>query len=184
MSGLNSRRWFAAVSGSTRFTWVATGLAAIAFVALHQLHTLGTVRLWILLPLLVLAAGHTDIASRQWRKRPSAYRMHWVIAAQTTGTAGIIYAIGFGPTLAIGFVFVLAEDFEHFGKDAETPALLWMVGSLAIGQLAIAVNLVPASVSCSKPTRGRCSCMTTTPSGSWKSTRRRSAGTATPATSS
>jgi diguanylate cyclase (GGDEF)-like protein/PAS domain S-box-containing protein len=128
------------------FLWVTIASSCTAIVGLHQAGLLGTYPLWLLVSLVILVGGHVEVASRYCRRRPSVVRMHWVLASQMTGTTVMIYAIGFGPTLAIGYVIALAEDLENFGLKAKIPALAWTLGSMTVGQLAVAANVVPTVV--------------------------------------
>ena len=59
----------------------------------------------------------------------------------------IIYAIGWGPTLAIGYAFVVAGDLEEIGSRVWRPALVWTVMGIALGELAIALGWVHSYVS-------------------------------------
>ena len=63
--------------------------------------------------------------------------------------SAIIYAIGWGPTLTIGYVFVVSRALDAGGSRVWRATLGWMTLGVALGQVAIVVGLVPSYV----PTR-------------------------------
>jgi hypothetical protein len=62
------------------------------------------------------------------------------------GITAVMYAIGWGPTLAIGLIFGAVESMRLSGVRAATPAVVWSVVSLGVGQLAIALGIAPTLV--------------------------------------
>jgi signal transduction histidine kinase len=61
-------------------------------------------------------------------------------------TTVVIYAIGWGPTLAVGYLVPAAEDLELSGSAAWRPAMAWSLAGIAVGQAAIALDVVPSYV--------------------------------------
>ena len=56
----------------------------------------------------------------------------------------VIYGLGWGPVLAIGFVFGAADGMRSGGSAVAKPAMVCTVVCIALGQLAIAVGLAPS----------------------------------------
>jgi diguanylate cyclase (GGDEF)-like protein/PAS domain S-box-containing protein len=125
---------------------VASALTGVAFIGLYWFGLLGDLPLGLLLGLLVGAAGVSELVGRRWGQEPTTGQLHALLATQVLTTTVIIYAIGWGPTLAIGFVFVLARDIEQIGARVWRPALGWILVGLAGGQLAIVAGWVPTYV--------------------------------------
>jgi diguanylate cyclase (GGDEF)-like protein/PAS domain S-box-containing protein len=131
-----------------RYSWMvlASALTAAAFIVLHGLGVLGTLPLWVLLTLLVSSAVASQAALRLWGTDPTDRQLWALLGVQVMAITLIIYAIGWGPTLAIGYAFVLAGDLEEIGSRVWRPALVWTVIGIALGQLAIAGGLVHSYV--------------------------------------
>jgi diguanylate cyclase (GGDEF)-like protein len=121
-------------------------LTGAAFVALSHFGLVGRLPVGGLLCLLAIAAVIGEKLVSGVRPGTTAARLHFAIAAQTLAVTAIIYAIGWGPTLAIGYLFVFARLLEEGGSRVWRPTLLWMVAGIAGGQLAITLDLVPTYV--------------------------------------
>src|SRR5258708_7949266 len=126
--------------------WVPSALTAIAFALLYRFDLVGQVRLPILLALLVLGAMSGEVSSRRLRAGASPAVIHALVAVQFLGVTAIIYAIGWGPTLAVGYVFVAARAIDEVGSHVWRPALIWTIVGIALGQLAIATGIVASYV--------------------------------------
>ena len=57
-----------------------------------------------------------------------------------------MYAIGWGPMLAIGLVFGAVESIRLSGSRAAVPSMVMSVVALSIGELAIALGIAPTLV--------------------------------------
>jgi diguanylate cyclase (GGDEF)-like protein len=124
----------------------SSALTAVAFVVLHRFHVLGNWPLPALLGLLFGSSIASQVAAKRFTANPTGRQVHALLALQTLSVTAVIYAIGWGPTLAIGYVFVVATDIEAVGSRVWRPALLWTSLGLALGQFAIAVHAVPTYV--------------------------------------
>ncbi len=63
------------------------------------------------------------------------------------GVIGVIsYSTGWGPILAIGFIFGVADAMDVSGSTAANPALVFCAIYLCLGQLAIALHLAPSLI--------------------------------------
>ena len=68
--------------------------------------------------------------------------LHLAIAAECLSVAAVLYVIGWGPALAIGFVFVAARALDLAGSRAWKVTVFWSSVSIALGQVCIALDLV------------------------------------------
>jgi diguanylate cyclase (GGDEF)-like protein/PAS domain S-box-containing protein len=127
--------------------WVATALTGVTFVVLYRFGLLGDLPLGVLVGLLGLAALGSEVGGRWGGSDPTPAKLTALVGLHVLTTTIIIYSIGWGPTLAIGYLFVAARDLEGFGARASKPTLLWTVVGTLVGQVAIAVGLVHSYVS-------------------------------------
>jgi diguanylate cyclase (GGDEF)-like protein/PAS domain S-box-containing protein len=121
-------------------------LTGVAFAVLHRLGLLGDVPLWALLGLLIVSGVFSTAIDRAWGGATSSSDMHKRIACQMMGTAAVIYATGWGPMLAIGYVVIVADELKAVGSRAARPSLLWSAAVIGAGQLAIALHMAPSVV--------------------------------------
>src|SRR4051812_6433806 len=84
-------------------------LTGIAFTVLHRLHALGDEPLWLILTFLGVGGVCGEFGGRLVKPDTRTVVLHAAIAAEILGVTAIIYVIGWGPTLTIGYVFVLAR---------------------------------------------------------------------------
>jgi diguanylate cyclase (GGDEF)-like protein/PAS domain S-box-containing protein len=57
-----------------------------------------------------------------------------------------MYAVGWGPTLAIGLAFGAADNLRASGSRASAPAAFWTVVDIGLGELAIAIGVAPSLI--------------------------------------
>jgi diguanylate cyclase (GGDEF)-like protein/PAS domain S-box-containing protein len=95
----------------------------------------------LLLGLLATASVYTRLPGAQ-----QGGRLVVRVAVHSAAVGAVIYAIGWGPTLAVGFLVVVAENLRLSGSRAMRPALMAVVGALGLGQLAIAIGLAPSFI--------------------------------------
>jgi hypothetical protein len=122
--------------------WVATALTGAAFVVLHHFGWLGDVPLPVVLVLLVVAAIPSAAPHSLWGREPTPRRVNAFVLMRVLGVTAIIYAIGWGPLLAVGYVFVMADAVEEYGSAAWKPSLVGIMAGIACGQIAVTVGLV------------------------------------------
>jgi diguanylate cyclase (GGDEF)-like protein/PAS domain S-box-containing protein len=120
--------------------------AAGAFVLMSRLHLLGHAPLWVTLTLLVVAALISQSTSHLLATNHSTWAVHIGVGLQCLGVAAIIYTIGWGPTLAIGFLFVAAHSLDLTGSRAWPVIVIWTAVATAAGQVAIALHIVASYV--------------------------------------
>ena len=140
MSGWSNREqvWLGRVANVV----VPTILTALAFAVLSRWGLVGDLPLWVLVVLLAASGAAGELTNGLIQPDSSALELHVGLAVMFLGVTAIIYAIGWGPTLSIGYVFVLARALDAAGSRVWRTALLWTVVGIGLGQLAIALHLV------------------------------------------
>src|ERR1700686_441270 len=78
-------------------------LTGIAFVILSRFGLAGHLPLWALLSMLTLAGVLGEYTGRFVHFDSSTRALHFAIAVQSLSVTAVIYAIGWGPTLAVGY---------------------------------------------------------------------------------
>jgi diguanylate cyclase (GGDEF)-like protein/PAS domain S-box-containing protein len=126
--------------------FACSALTGLTFVVLRRFDLVGDLPLPILLGLLLVGSVASQTASKSWGVDPSPRELQGLLALQTIGVTVIIYAIGWGATLAIGYVFVFATDIEDIGSRVWRPALVWCSLAIGLGELAVAFHVVPTYV--------------------------------------
>ena len=135
------RRVVDALAPGFASTWVASGVTAAAFFVLDGFGVLGDLPVEVLLGLLAGAAVLAE-ASRRLGTNLSTRTLWATIGIQVLATSVVIYAIGWGGALGIGYVFVIAREIEDYGPRVWRPAVVWTALAMTGGQLAIAAGLV------------------------------------------
>ena len=138
------RRWLAQATTVGRV--VTIPLTAAAFYALHEWGGIADIPLWALYLILGLAGLTSFLAERRWPADCTRVQLHARVAIDIAATTVVIYAIGWGPTLAIGYVFVVANEFRDHGSRVWQPALVWTAIGIGLGEGAIAIGLAPTKV--------------------------------------
>ena len=121
-------------------------ITAGAFVGLYVAGLIGDLPLWGLILLLVGASVASGLATKRWGAATGGYELHARIGVRMAATTAVIYAIGWGPTLAVGYLVPAAEDLELSGSAAWRPAMVWSLVGVAVGQTMIALDVVPSYV--------------------------------------
>jgi diguanylate cyclase (GGDEF)-like protein/PAS domain S-box-containing protein len=125
-----------------RHAWLlgVTALTALAFCVLHASGLAGDLPLPLLLTLLVGVAAFEQLFDRLWGTAPNRWQLQVLLAVQIFGVTAVMYAIGYGPMLAIGYVFVIANALETYGPRTWRPALGWMLLGMGAGQVFVALG--------------------------------------------
>jgi diguanylate cyclase (GGDEF)-like protein/PAS domain S-box-containing protein len=133
-------------SSSLSWTFIYAVLTGAAFVALHRFDLLGDWNIVVLLGLLGGSSVLGQVVFRAFRNDPTPRQLQVLLAVQMLSVTAIIYAIGWGATLAIGYAFVVAQDLEDIGSRVWRPAVVWTAISITCGQVAVALGFVPTYV--------------------------------------
>ena len=138
------RRWLRQASVVGRI--VTIPLTAIAFYLLHRWGGIASIPLWQLYLILGCAGLASVLAERRWPEHCTRRQLHARVAIDIAATTAVIYATGWGSTLAIGYVFVVANEFRDHGSRVWQPALAWIVIGIGLGEGAIALGIAPTLV--------------------------------------
>src|ERR1700686_152918 len=121
-------------------------LTAAAFVVLSRFGLAGHLPLWALLGLLTVAGVLGEFTGRSVRFDAGLWSLHAAIAVQCLSVSAVIYAIGWGPTLAVGYLFIVSRALDLAGARAWRVTFLWATIGIALGQVAIVFRIVPTYV--------------------------------------
>ncbi|MGZ4804146.1 MAG: EAL domain-containing protein [Acidimicrobiia bacterium] len=125
---------------------LAVLVVAPVFWAARELGFVAAVPVWFLVGLLVVAWLLSSIATVMWPDIMFGWRLWVRVGVQLGVIALVMYAIGWGPTLAIGLLFGAVDCIRLWGLKAVLPTMIWSALLLAVGELAIAVGLAPSLV--------------------------------------
>lgn len=115
---------------------------AVAFVVLSRFHVVGDKPVWVILVTLLLAALIGESTGRLLQAKQTIWAAHVMVGLQCLSVAAILYLIGWGPALAIGFLFVGARALDIVGSRVWYVVVIWAAVGTAAGQIAIALHLV------------------------------------------
>ena len=126
---------------------VLAGPPAAGILCLFRaLHLTAQLPYWLLIALVVAGQGVSVLAAVAWPE-PRGGRQLFGRVGVIMGVIGVIsYSTGWGPILAIGFIFGVADAMDVSGSTAANPALVFCAIYLCLGQLAIALHLAPSLI--------------------------------------
>jgi len=101
---------------------------------------------WVIAALLVSALVVNSVTVALVGDGASGWRLHVRVAVEMTVIALVIYGVGWGPMLAIGFVFGAVDVMRVAGAAAARPAITWTLSCIALGQGAIALGIAPTLI--------------------------------------
>jgi diguanylate cyclase (GGDEF)-like protein/PAS domain S-box-containing protein len=86
------------------------------------------------------------IGGALWADATTGRRLVARVGVEMGTIALVVYGIGWGPILVIGFVYGAADTMRTAGSAAAKPAMAWTVAFVALGQLAIFTGVAPTLV--------------------------------------
>ena len=101
---------------------------------------------WVIAVLLLAALVVNTLNVALWAERPTGWRLEVRVALEMAVIALVVYGVGWGPVLAIGFVFGAVDIMRTAGSVAARPAIVWTLVCMGAGQLAIAVGAAPSLI--------------------------------------
>ena len=117
-----------------------------AFWVARRLDLIASTPLWLICILLVAAFAMTCVATALWGEHDRGRRLWARVAVITFGITAVMYAIGWGPMLAIGLIFGAVDSIRLSGSRAATPSMVMSIVALSLGELAIALGIAPTLV--------------------------------------
>jgi diguanylate cyclase (GGDEF)-like protein len=128
-------------------TYASGVIGILELWVLGRTHVVAERPLWLLLAVLAGAAGFGWVGDMVYRTHPSTKSLHLRVACQTISVTVIIYLVGWGPALAIGYAFPLLNTSYFVGRRGKWALALWPVVCLGAGQLAADLGVVPLLIS-------------------------------------
>lgn len=101
---------------------------------------------WVIVVLMVIAFVVNSINAALWVDPTEGWRLTIRVGVEMAVIALVIYGIGWGPILAVGFVFGAADAMRSAGSAAARPSIVWTLVCIALGQVAIATGLAPTLI--------------------------------------
>src|SRR5579863_6113110 len=119
-------------------------LAAVAILALREVHLVARTPIWLIPVILVGGQMFTTTAGLWWDRSHGRVQLHILIASQMILVTSVIYATGWGPALGIGLVLVGQDALAVTGSSSQRVVLGWTLACLAAGEGLIALRWVPS----------------------------------------
>ncbi len=113
----------------------------------RELGLIAAVPVWFIVGLLIAAWVVSALVTAAWPGVVTGWRLWIRVGVQLGVIATVMYAIGWGPTLAIGLLFGAVDGIRLWGRMVVVPAIVCSAVLLAIGELAIATGVAPSLVS-------------------------------------
>jgi diguanylate cyclase (GGDEF)-like protein/PAS domain S-box-containing protein len=101
---------------------------------------------WGIMALVGSALLVNCVGGALWADATAGRRLVARVGVEMATIALVVYGIGWGPILVIGFVYGAADTMRTAGSAAAKPAMVWTVVFVALGQLAIFCGLAPTLV--------------------------------------
>jgi len=124
-------------------------LLALLFVAVCSADLAGIIAnqpVWALGGVVLAAWLAVVIARGLWPADTGTLGLWARIAMQVAGVTLLLYSIGWGPTLAVGYILIAADNLYTSGPRATRPAEWCSVVGIAVGQMAIALGWAPSLI--------------------------------------
>lgn len=101
---------------------------------------------WVIAALVMFALVVNTLNVALFSNVRSGRQLILRVGVEMAVIAIVIYGIGWGPILAIGFVFGAVDGMRSAGSAAARPSIVWTLICIAIGQVAIATGLAPTLI--------------------------------------
>jgi diguanylate cyclase (GGDEF)-like protein/PAS domain S-box-containing protein len=124
-------------------------LLALLFVAACSADLAGIIAnqpVWALGGVVLAAWLAVVIARGLWPADTGTLGLWARIAMQVAGVTLLLYSIGWGPTLAVGYILIAADNLYTSGPRATRPAEWCSIAGIAVGQIAIALGWAPSLI--------------------------------------
>jgi len=115
--------------------WLARDIALVSDVSI-----------WTLLVVLLIAQVATVTVYALWPGAVLGRRLFARVGVQSLATAMVMYALGWGPVLAVGFLLGVVENIRASGSKAARVAIFWSLFCIGLGEIAVATGIAPTLV--------------------------------------
>lgn len=128
-------------------TCLATPTAIVAILMMQRVGYFAAESLTPVMAILVVTTP-TNLAVAWWMKRSPAdpLRIHLRAIGTAATTAGVIYAVGWGPMLVVAYAMGAAELLRTTGASTARPHMLWCVLSVTAGEVGVQLGWFPTLV--------------------------------------
>jgi diguanylate cyclase (GGDEF)-like protein/PAS domain S-box-containing protein len=124
--------------------YVGLPIGASVFWLLGRAHVMAQTPYWVILGLLVGTSALNACAYNiSKRMEPGVARTHLRLGVATASTTAILYASGWGPIVAGGYVLCVTDVVRTDGSKIWWRGASWSLGGVLAGQLAIALHWAP-----------------------------------------
>jgi diguanylate cyclase (GGDEF)-like protein/PAS domain S-box-containing protein len=133
------------VGGARFFATLSMGpMAGLAIVLLQPSGLVAKTPIWLMPVILFVGLFFTYSMGLWWTVAESRPALHARIASQAILVTAMIYATGWGPSLAVGLVLVGQESMTTIGARAQRAVLGWSLACLAAGEALLVVGWAPS----------------------------------------
>jgi len=95
---------------------------------------------WLIVALVLFAFVVNTANAALWGEATAGWRLALRVGVEMAVIAVVIYGIGWGPILAIGFVFGTVDAMRSAGSAAAKSSIIWTLACITVGQVAIATG--------------------------------------------
>ena len=121
-------------------------LLIVVFCLARPTGLIANIPYWAIVGLIVSTLLVNCVGGALWSDATTGWRLAARVGVEMGTIALVVYGIGWGPILVIGFVYGAADTMRTAGSAAAKPAMAWTVIFVASGQLAIAARVAPTLV--------------------------------------
>src|SRR5579872_3349981 len=141
-------RWASARGGVPRPDFgvprlLVVTLTGAAFIGLRSAGWLGTLSLLLIIVVLLVGAVLSEVAFQTARASDG---FGWQIVIPFVAVTVVIYSIGWGPALTIGYLYPLSEAFRLKRPPPAAPVFVTLALGLAVGEILVEENVVHSYV--------------------------------------
>jgi diguanylate cyclase (GGDEF)-like protein len=129
--------------GTKLLAYLPTPAALLIFWWLNRAGYIATRPYWQLVVLLVGCGAANVTALLALHDAPRALRIQVRSLVAAITTTAIIYTVGWGPMIVIGYALGIADMIHAEGSRAWGPATLWALLGVVAGQILIAADVAP-----------------------------------------
>ncbi len=128
----------------TRFVLAIVLATALALWWLERFHVVAKQPLWLLVVALGLGYVLSWTTHLVYSAAPSRGRLQIRIAMQVAVATVLMYLTGWGPALALGYVFIARDNLTVASGFSWRVIAAWVAAGLAVGQLSVTLGFAPS----------------------------------------
>lgn len=121
-------------------------LVVAIFCVLRSWGLIADVPYWAIAALVGVALVVNSLSVALWSWATSGWQLTVRVGVEMAVITVVIYGIGWGSILVVGYVFGAADVMRSAGSAAARPAIFWTLLCISLGQLAIIMGLAPTLI--------------------------------------